>query len=204
MGSRKSSLALSLLCMIEASTGRIIYVIISVLLLVTVSKHVGSIDKIDISTIGLEDLRSQIVDRYHIWPFMKLLTCSQTIVSQDVLLFSSTLRSNLDAFKEYTDQECWDVLKRCHLTRLLSQAIEKGGLTIEVPISQGGLLSAGERQLIALARAVLQKTNIIIMDEAMTEIYWCLDDQVSWHITPVLRLTGIHCWRLDLGAFLLG
>jgi ABC-type bacteriocin/lantibiotic exporter with double-glycine peptidase domain len=87
---------------------------------------------------------------------------------------------------------------------LLSQAIEKGGLTIEVPISQGGLLSAGERQLIALARAVLQKTNIIIMDEAMTEIYWCLDDQVSWHITPVLRLTGIHCWRLDLGAFLLG
>ncbi|KAG1885552.1 P-loop containing nucleoside triphosphate hydrolase protein [Suillus subluteus] len=150
-GSGKSSLALSLLRMIEASAGRII------------------IDGIDISTIGLEDLRSRI-----------------TIVSQDVSLFSGTLRSNLDPFEEHTDQECWDVLERCHLTRLLSRAIEKGGFTLEMPISQGGSLSAGERQLVALARAVLRKTNIIIMDEATSQIDSHLDDQIQTTIREEL------------------
>lgn len=150
-GSGKSSLALSLLRMIEASAGRII------------------IDGIDISTIGLEDLRSRI-----------------TIVSQDVSLFSGTLRSNLDPFEEHTDQECWDVLERCHLTRLLSRAIEKGGFTLEMPISQGGSLSAGERQLVALARAVLRKTNIIIMDEATSQIDSRLDDQIQTTIREEL------------------
>jgi len=111
-----------------------------------------------------------------------MLNCAQTIVSQDVSLFSGTLRSNLDPFEEHTDQECWDVLERCHLTRLLSRAIEKGGFTLEMPISQGGSLSAGERQLVALARAVLRKTNIIIMDEATSQIDSRLDDQVSRHI----------------------
>ncbi|KAG2044379.1 P-loop containing nucleoside triphosphate hydrolase protein [Suillus americanus] len=150
-GSGKSTLALSLLRMIEASAGRII------------------IDGIDISTIGLEDLRSRI-----------------TIVSQDVSLFSGTLRSNLDPFEEHTDQECWDVLERCHLTRLLSRAIEKGGFTLEMPISQGGSLSAGERQLVALARAVLRKTNIIIMDEATSQIDSRLDDQIQTTIREEL------------------
>ncbi|KAG1834405.1 P-loop containing nucleoside triphosphate hydrolase protein [Suillus variegatus] len=150
-GSGKSSLALSLLRMIEASAGRIV------------------IDGIDISTIGLEDLRSRI-----------------TIVSQDVSLFSGTLRSNLDPFEEHTDQECWDVLERCHLTRLLSRAIEKGGFTLEMPISQGGSLSAGERQLVALARAVLRKTNIIIMDEATSQIDSRLDDQIQTTIREEL------------------
>ncbi|KAG1754951.1 P-loop containing nucleoside triphosphate hydrolase protein [Suillus paluster] len=150
-GSGKSTLALSLLRMIEASAGRII------------------IDGIDISTIGLEDLRSRI-----------------TIVSQDVSLFSGTLRSNLDPFEEHTDQECWDVLERCHLTRLLNRAVEKGGFTLEMPISQGGSLSAGERQLVALARAVLRKTNIIIMDEATSQIDSRLDDQIQTTIREEL------------------
>ncbi|KAG1904761.1 ABC transporter type 1, transmembrane domain-containing protein [Suillus fuscotomentosus] len=152
-----------------ASAGRIMYVILGVLLLVPASEHFCSIDGIDISTIGLEDLRSRI-----------------TIVSQDVSLFSGTLRSNLDPFEEHTDQECWDVLERCHLTRLLSRAIEKGGFTLEMPISQGGSLSAGERQLVALARAVLRKTNIIIMDEATSQIDSRLDDQIQTTIREEL------------------
>ncbi|KAG2097982.1 P-loop containing nucleoside triphosphate hydrolase protein [Suillus discolor] len=138
------------------------YVIVGVLLLVLASKHFGSIDGTDISPFGLEELRLQI-----------------TIVSQDVSLFSGALRSNLDPFEEHTDQECWDVLERSHLTRLLSRAIEKGGFTLEMPISQGSLLSAGQRQLLALARAVLQKTNIIIMDEATSQIDLRLDDQIQ-------------------------
>jgi len=52
-------------------------------------------------------------------------------------------------------------------------------LTLDMPISQGGSLSAGERQLVALARAVLRRTNIIIMDEATSQIDSRLDDQIQ-------------------------
>ncbi|CCO27282.1 CCR4-NOT transcription complex subunit 3 [Rhizoctonia solani AG-1 IB] len=58
------------------------------------------LDGIDIRTIGLDDLRSRV-----------------TLVSQDVALFSGSVRSNLDPFNEYTDEECWEVLERCHLGR---------------------------------------------------------------------------------------
>ncbi|KAH7930921.1 pleiotropic drug resistance ABC transporter [Leucogyrophana mollusca] len=143
-GSGKTTLALSLLRMVEPSAGKIM------------------IDGIDISKIGLEDLRSRL-----------------TIVSQDVSLFSGTIRSNLDPFAEHTDQECWDVLERCHLTTLLSRAADKGSFSLEMPISPGGSLSAGERQLVALARAILRKTNIIIMDEATSQIDSRLDDQIQ-------------------------
>ena len=94
-------------------------------------------------------------------------------------LFSGTIRSNLDPFGDHTDLECWDVLERCHLTTLLNRTLEKGSLTLDMPISQGGSLSAGERQLMALARAVLRRTNIIIMDEATSQIDSRLDDQVG-------------------------
>ncbi|KIJ66220.1 hypothetical protein HYDPIDRAFT_26589 [Hydnomerulius pinastri MD-312] len=150
-GSGKSTLALSMLRMVEATAGKII------------------VDGVDISTIGLEDLRSRI-----------------TIVSQDVSLFSGTLRSNLDPFGEHTDQECWDVIERCHLTSLLNRATERGKFTLDMPISQGGSLSAGERQLVALARAVLRKTSIIIMDEATSQIDSQLDDQIQYTIREEL------------------
>ncbi|KDQ63255.1 hypothetical protein JAAARDRAFT_29273 [Jaapia argillacea MUCL 33604] len=153
-GSGKSTLALSLLRMVEASEGRII------------------IDGIDISTIGLEDLRTRI-----------------TIVSQDVSLFSGTLRSNLDPFGEHSDDECWEVLERCHLTSLLKRrrnGVEASEISLDMPISQGGSLSAGERQLVALARAVLRRTSIVVMDEATSQIDSNLDDQIQTTIREVL------------------
>ncbi|EIW86976.1 pleiotropic drug resistance ABC transporter [Coniophora puteana RWD-64-598 SS2] len=120
------------------------------------------IDGVDIAKIGLEDLRTRI-----------------TIVSQDVSLFAGTLRSNLDPFSEHTDQACWDVLKRCHLLPLLSHSSTKGQVTLDMPISQGGSLSAGERQLVALARAILRRTSIVIMDEATSQIDTVLDEQIQ-------------------------
>ncbi|OBZ72651.1 ATP-dependent bile acid permease [Grifola frondosa] len=146
-GSGKSTLALSLLRIIEASEGRIM------------------IDNIDISRIGLDDLRNRI-----------------TIVSQDVSLFSGTIRSNLDPFEEHSDEECREVLERCHLTSVLKQsASESEGveLSLDMPISQMGSLSAGERQLVALARAVLRRSNVVIMDEATSQIDSKLDDQIQ-------------------------
>ncbi|KAI0789892.1 P-loop containing nucleoside triphosphate hydrolase protein [Abortiporus biennis] len=131
------------------------------------------IDGIDIATIGLDDLRTRI-----------------TIISQDVSLFTGTIRSNLDPFGEHTDQECWDVLERCHLTSVLNSAAAKSKgaqLSLDLPISQTGSLSAGERQLVALARAVLRKSNIIILDEATSQIDAALDDQIQRTIREEFR-----------------
>ncbi|KAG7452254.1 P-loop containing nucleoside triphosphate hydrolase protein [Guyanagaster necrorhizus] len=139
-GSGKSTLALSLLRMVEPVSGRIY------------------IDGIDISKIGLEDLRTRI-----------------TIVSQDVSLFSGTLRSNLDPLNQNTWQECMEVVERCHMMDVLH--LNTSDL-LDLPISQGSL-SGGERQLVALARAMLRRTNIIIMDEATSQIDSHLDDQIQ-------------------------
>ncbi|KAK1234881.1 hypothetical protein PQX77_001975 [Marasmius sp. AFHP31] len=143
-GSGKSTLALSLLRMVEPVSGGII------------------MDGIDISTIGLEDLRTRV-----------------TIVSQDVALFSGTLRTNLDPLGDNSDEDCIDVMKRCHLLSVLNH---KGDLTerdlLDLPVSQGSL-SGGERQLVALARAVLRRTNIIIMDEATSQIDNELDENIQ-------------------------
>ncbi|KAJ6621075.1 pleiotropic drug resistance ABC transporter [Mycena sp. CBHHK59/15] len=120
------------------------------------------VDGVDIATIGLEDLRTRI-----------------TIVSQDVSLFSGTIRSNLDPLGANTNQECLDVLERCHLIPLLRHhASPSEPSLLDMPVNQGSL-SAGERQLVALARAILRRTNIIIMDEATSQIDSHLDDQIQ-------------------------
>ncbi|KAI5120846.1 hypothetical protein M0805_007033 [Coniferiporia weirii] len=150
-GSGKSTLALSLLRIVEPSDGKII------------------LDGIDISSIGLEDLRKRI-----------------TIVSQDVSLFTGTIRSNLDPLEEHTDLECWDVMNRCHLTKRegVSQSREIAGL--DSVISPTGSLSAGERQLVALARAILRRSQVIILDEATSQIDALLDDQIQQTIREEL------------------
>lgn len=86
------------------------------------------------------------------------------------------MRSNIDPFDEHEDQECWDVLKRCHL---VSRQDTHGPIwNLETPISQSGPLSAGERQLVALARAVLRRSQVVVMDEATSSIDFHLDDMV--------------------------
>ncbi|KDR85730.1 hypothetical protein GALMADRAFT_84830 [Galerina marginata CBS 339.88] len=143
-GSGKSTLAMSLLRIIEPTGGRII------------------LDGIDISTLGLEDLRTRV-----------------TIVSQDVSLFSGTIRTNLDPLGVCTTEECLQVLERCHLLPLLNHEPTREEPTVlDMQITQGSL-SAGEKQLLALARATLRHTSIIIMDEATSQIDSNLDDQIQ-------------------------
>ncbi|KAF9015690.1 P-loop containing nucleoside triphosphate hydrolase protein [Cyathus striatus] len=150
-GSGKSTLALSLLRMVEPMSGRII------------------VDGIDISTIGLEDLRQKI-----------------TIISQDVSLFSGTIRSNLDPLEDSTSAECLEVIRRCHLTSILNHlSTEEEPTPLDMKISQGSL-SAGEKQLVALARAILRRTTIIIMDEATSQIDEKLDEQIQQTIREEL------------------
>jgi ABC-type multidrug transport system fused ATPase/permease subunit len=137
------------------------------------------IDGIDISTLGLEDLRTRVVSRFVLSGIdLSVYNSLQTVISQDVSLFSGTLRSNLDPFEEHSDEECWAVIDRCHLSSCLKRRSSEKDVSLSMPISQDGSLSAGERQLVALARAILRQTNIIVMDEATSQIDSFLDDQV--------------------------
>ncbi len=69
-----------------------------------------------------------------------------------------------------------DVVERCHLMSVLHHADRDNILNMAM---SAGSLSGGERQLVALARAMLRRTNVIIMDEATSQIDSHLDDQVS-------------------------
>jgi ABC-type multidrug transport system fused ATPase/permease subunit len=140
------------------------------------------IDGIDISTIGLEDLRSRIVSEACNGSLTET-DCLKTVISQDVALFQGTIRTNLDPFEQHSDADCLQVLERCHLTQLLHRGNPPEAdisSILHLPVAKGGSFSAGERQLLALARAILRRTNIVIMDEATSQIDSRLDEQVCF------------------------
>ncbi|KAK0636181.1 P-loop containing nucleoside triphosphate hydrolase protein [Bombardia bombarda] len=173
-GAGKSSIMSTLFRLVELSGGRI------------------TIDGLDISTIGVQDLRNGLA-----------------IIPQDPTLFRGTVRSNLDPFGEHTDLELWDALRQADLvpadggsanadssssTPTPTPARDTSRIHLDSVVEEDGLnFSLGQRQLMALARALVRGSQIIVCDEATSSVDMDTDDKIQATMAKGFRGKTLLC-----------
>ncbi|KAJ9558164.1 hypothetical protein OSB04_012778 [Centaurea solstitialis] len=117
------------------------------------------IDNYDISGFGLTDLRKVL-----------------GIIPQSPVLFSGTVRFNLDPFNEHGDVDLWEALERSYLKNVIARS----AMGLDAEVSEGGEnFSVGQRQLLSLARALLRKSKILVLDEATAAVDVRTDDLIQ-------------------------
>ncbi|KAN0028398.1 hypothetical protein ACTFIV_010242 [Dictyostelium citrinum] len=160
-GAGKSTVGISLFRMVECSKGSIF------------------IDGVDISKVGLHELRDAL-----------------GIVPQDPFIFSGSIRMNIDPFNKYTDDEIWTALEKVKL----KDAISSMPLKLESGVQENGDgLSFGQKQLLCLSRTILKNSKVVLMDEATSGIDYVtaalLKQTIDENFNDCTMLTIAH--RLD-------
>jgi ATP-binding cassette subfamily C (CFTR/MRP) protein 1 len=110
---------------------------------------------------------------------------SLTIVPQDALILSATVRENLDPESEHDDSELWNALEVCKLLDIIKAFPDQLSTLLAKDVN----LSAGQRQLFSLARALLRKRKVLVLDEATSS----MDYQTDADVQGVLRSQFNDC-----------